>query len=39
MPDFRMDEHRSAQYPNVGVVNGWVQMPATFTPGPRLGKR
>jgi cytochrome P450 len=36
MPDFQIDEEQSRQYPNIGVVNGWVQMPATFTPGRRL---
>ncbi len=34
MPDFQIDEAESSQYPNIGIVNGWVQMPATFTPGP-----
>jgi cytochrome P450 len=37
MPDFVIEEERSSQYPNIGVVNGWVQMPATFTPSARLG--
>lgn len=37
MPDFRIDERHSWQYPNIGVVNGWGQMPATFTPGIRRG--
>jgi cytochrome P450 len=32
MPDFVIDE-TAAQYPNIGIVNGWVRMPATFTPG------
>jgi cytochrome P450 len=36
MPDFQIDEQRSRQYPNIGVVNGWVQMPASFTAGRRL---
>jgi cytochrome P450 len=36
MPDFSIDEQRSRQYPNLGIVNGWVTMPATFTPGRRL---
>jgi cytochrome P450 len=35
MPDFSIDEERSRQYPNLGVVNGWATMPATFAPGPR----
>ena len=37
MPDYRIDEQHTYQYPNIGVVNGWVQMPAIFTPGPQLG--
>jgi cytochrome P450 len=39
MPDFSIDEQRSRQYPNLGIVNGWVTMPATFTPGRRLSTR
>ena len=35
MPDFTLDESRTSQYPNLGIVNGWAQMVATFTPGPR----
>ena len=37
MPDYRIDEQHTYQYPNIGVVNGWVQMPATFSPGLRRG--
>jgi cytochrome P450 len=33
MPDFEIDDEESSQYPNIGIVNGWVKMPATFTPG------
>jgi cytochrome P450 len=39
MPDFAIDEDRSRQYPNLGIVNGWVTMPATFTPGERSVSR
>ena len=35
MPDFTIDEERSFQYPNIGIVNGWAQLIASFTPGPR----
>jgi cytochrome P450 len=35
MPDFEIDEARGRQYPNLGVVNGWASMPASFTPGRR----
>jgi cytochrome P450 len=38
MPDFQIDERQSIQYPNIGVVNGWVKMPAVFSPGPRQGE-
>jgi cytochrome P450 len=34
MRDFQVDEQRSRQYPNIGIVNGWAVMPATFTPTP-----
>jgi cytochrome P450 len=32
IPDFTIDEEKSSQYPNIGIVNGWVRMPAAFTP-------
>lgn len=35
--DYRIDRSRSARYNTVGYINGFVQMPATFTPGPRIG--
>ncbi len=37
MPDFQVDLGNSHRYPNIGIVNGWNDMPATFTPGSRLG--
>jgi cytochrome P450 len=36
MPDFAIDEQLSRQYPNLGIVNGWATMPATFSPGKRI---
>lgn len=33
MPDFIVDRSASHPYESVGIVNGWVDMPATFTPG------
>jgi len=36
LPDFRIDTG-ARSYDSVGVVNGWAQIPATFTPGPVLG--
>jgi cytochrome P450 len=38
LPDYRVSG--SAQpYPSVGVINGWVRIPVTFTPGPREAVR
>jgi len=39
MPDFRIHAERAYKYDNIGLVDGWVSLPATFTPGPRLGAR
>jgi len=32
MPDYEIDMSKASKYPNLGAVNGWVQLPATFTP-------
>ena len=37
IPDFKVDEERSHRYPTIGEVNGWITMPATFTPGKKIG--
>jgi cytochrome P450 len=37
MPDIRIDVDAARQYDNCGVVMGWETLPATFTPGPRVG--
>ncbi|MGE0387391.1 MAG: cytochrome P450 [Gammaproteobacteria bacterium] len=37
LPDFQVDADRCERYPSRGVVNGFVRMPATFTPGSRRG--
>lgn len=37
MPDYKVDETRAASYPSIGVINGWISIPATFTPGPKVG--
>jgi cytochrome P450 len=37
MPDYRIDRGRAEKYKAQSVVNGWVSIPATFTPGPRKG--
>jgi cytochrome P450 len=34
LPDFRLGEG-ATRYPSIGIVNGWIEMPATFTPGAR----
>ncbi|MDO8361316.1 MAG: cytochrome P450 [Actinomycetota bacterium] len=37
MPDFVCDSEAAVHYPTVGVINGMQHLPATFTPGTRLG--
>lgn len=37
LPDYAVDHSGAVRYPSIGIVNGWVTVPATFTPGPRLG--
>lgn len=34
MPDYVIDRARVRQYPTIPLVNGYLSMPATFTPGP-----
>jgi hypothetical protein len=34
IPDFTVDRERTVRYPSLGIVNGYVRMPATFTPDP-----
>jgi cytochrome P450 len=36
MPDYRIDPAGVVPYPTIPLVNGYVAMPATFTPGPRM---
>jgi cytochrome P450 len=38
MPDFRVVAGEARRYPSIGVINGWVLMPVTFTPGKRLAQ-
>jgi cytochrome P450 len=38
IPDYVCDPAGAVHYDTVGVINGMKQLPATFTPGPRLGK-
>jgi len=37
MPDYEVLDDQSRKYPTIGVVNGWVTMPARFTPGQKIG--
>jgi cytochrome P450 len=36
LPDYRIDRERVRHYPTIPLVNGYIDMPATFTPGPRV---
>ncbi|MGV0744985.1 cytochrome P450 [Mycolicibacterium sp. XJ870] len=37
MPDFRCDPAGTVHYQTIGVIQGMQHLPATFSPGPRLG--
>ncbi|MEO3787486.1 cytochrome P450 [Actinocorallia sp. B10E7] len=37
MPDYVCDPEGTRHYDTIGVINGMRNLPATFTPGPRLG--
>ncbi|MFI0349362.1 cytochrome P450 [Actinomadura sp. 9N407] len=37
MPDYRCEPDGTVHYETIGVINGMRHLPATFTPGPRLG--
>jgi hypothetical protein len=37
MPGYRCDPAGTVHYPTIGVIQGMQHLPATFTPGPRLG--
>lgn len=39
MPDYEVNEDRAVPYPAWPSIGGWSTMPATFTPGTRLGER
>ena len=38
LPDYEVDVARARKYTSISAVNGWIDMPATFTPGPKSGK-
>jgi hypothetical protein len=37
MPDYRCDPAGAVHYETVGIIQGMRHLPATFTPGPRIG--
>jgi cytochrome P450 len=37
MPDYHCLSERTVHYPTVGVINGMQHLPATFSPGKRVG--
>jgi hypothetical protein len=37
MPDFTCDLAGAVHYETIGVIQGMQHLPATFTPGPRIG--
>ncbi|MDX3745463.1 cytochrome P450 [Streptomyces sp. AK08-02] len=37
MPDYRCDPEGTVHYETIGIIQGMRHLPATFTPGPRLG--
>jgi cytochrome P450 len=39
MPDYRCDPAGAVHYETIGVIQGMRHLPATFTPGPRIGER
>jgi len=36
IPDYHIDLSRAQRYTSIGTINGWVDMPATFPPGPKV---
>jgi cytochrome P450 len=38
MPDYVIDTDSLEAYPHQGTNTGWQKIPATFTPGPRIGE-
>ena len=37
IPDYEVIEDGAKLYPSISPINGWVNIPLTFTPGPRSG--
>lgn len=38
IPDYQVDVERARRYTSIYAVNGWIDMPATFTPGAKSGR-
>jgi len=36
MPDYRIEHEAAERYPSIGIINGWITVPAPFTPGEGL---
>lgn len=36
IPDYRCHADRARRYTSIGTINGWIDMPATFTPAPKV---
>jgi cytochrome P450 len=37
LPDYELVEEGLRPYPSIGGVNGWIKIPARFTPGRKTG--
>ncbi|MFB1298530.1 cytochrome P450 [Mycobacterium sp. pW049] len=37
LPDFHIDADRAKRYASIGITNGFLSLPATFTPTPPVG--
>jgi cytochrome P450 len=37
IPDYRIDYSQAKRYTSVGTINGWINMPISFPPGPKVG--
>lgn len=38
LPDYRLVESEAVRYEDIGVINGYQHLPATFSPGTRQGR-
>jgi cytochrome P450 len=37
MPDYAIDDAQAVRYPTIGAINGYIDLPATFTPSAPVG--